>query len=142
MTGAVAMRSQATGWRSLADDLLRAIDWLDAHGASGEPAIRITVAADRRSLSLCACDAPGAPALTLALGVLPETTDAAREDGQRPPNAAIDRAVCFAAAAMLSWSKDPETFELLTHQRHALLLAWDEGPASPVDPWAYGLWDG
>ena len=97
MTGTVAMRSQATGWRGLADDLLRAIDWLDSHGASGEPAIRITVAADRRSLSLCACDAPDGEALDTD-GPATDSAPSGRLDGAPPVSAHIAPAKAHTAA--------------------------------------------
>lgn len=85
----------------------------------------------------------GASGQSLAIHFAPLSmvTDVARDDGSTPPNASIDRAISRLAADMLSWSKDPETCELIEHQRYQLFLRWPGEEAEEVYEWAYGLWD-
>lgn len=133
-------------WQALAQELLRAIDRLEAATPGPPRAILLRLAEDLRSIELIWCDADGmapqaATGLRLALPALPAFTDRARDDARIVPNHSIDRAISKAAAEMLSWSTDPESFELLTHQRHALHLRWPGATAEPVNEYAYGLWD-
>jgi hypothetical protein len=149
--------SYATHWQDLANDLLRAIDQLEEINRSTKVvtlhrAILITVADDLKSMSLTWCRSGGGEPVIggdlvrLEVGTLPETTEVVRSepmfaDPVIPPNASIDRAVSKAANAMLSWTTDPETLELLTHQRYHLFLCWAGGQPKPVYEYAYGLWD-
>jgi hypothetical protein len=147
-----ALRSNAHQWQDLADDLLFAIDRLEALNRKAQvPSfsrnILITISADHQSLSLCLNrfgarpDGVGEEVVRLGFCPLPITTDEARDDETIPPNASIDRAISKAAAEMLSWTKDPETFELVEHRRYSLFLQWPGEAPSPVNEYAYGLWD-
>ena len=152
MRGSELFVSPAVIWQDLADDLLFAIDQLEAISHTAKAAqihqtILIAVADDLQSLRLSWCSPEGSeagigdPALRMRLPLLPTVTETAREDEATVPNASIDRAVSKAAAEMLSWTKDPENFELLEQRRYALFLQWPSGMPAPVNEYAYGLWD-
>lgn len=135
------MISGATTWSELAESIVEAIDGLEKTGP--EPiggSLLLAVGQDFRSIRIAAYEG-GHPELVLRLGTLPRTTDQAREDNLPVPHGCIDRAISKAAAGMLSWTKDPETFELVEHQRYSLFLRWPEQDTVLVDPYAYGLWD-
>jgi hypothetical protein len=150
--GAELFISPAVIWQDLADDLLFAIDQLEAisHTAKGTPihqTILIAVADDLQSLRFCWCSPEGSEAgiddqaLRMSLQLLPTDVEIARDDEATVPNASIDRAISKAAAEMLSWTKDPENFELLEQRRYQLFLQWPGGMPALVDEYAYGLWD-
>lgn len=110
-------------------------------------AILMSVADGLRAIRLHWCDQDGRRLAILEQGVqlnfkdLPERTSAPRDDAGSPPNASIDRAISMVGAEMLSWSKDPESFELIEHQRCKLFFSWPGGVVEEVDQYAYGLWD-
>ncbi len=151
------MNSHAVNWQELANDLLFAIDRLEmmnrkASVAVMGRAILFSIAEDLQSISLNWCDANGQRLLSseqelrLDLLPLPEATDETRTEPMFappviPPNGSIDRAISKAAAEMLSFTKDEETFEVLEHERFRLFLRWAEGEPKPVHEYAYGLWD-
>lgn len=93
------------------------------------------------------CDSSGQPFLanTQYLDICfpepPMQTDVKRDDDLFPGNGSIDRAICKAAADMLSWAKKPETCEVVECQRYCLFERWADGPITLVYEWAYGLWD-
>ncbi len=144
--------SNCVCWQDLAADLVAAIDLLESRTArqlpaEGGRAILLRVDLGQHIIFLSLCD-PGAQSQTttaegvrLRFSPLPGATDQRRDDGASPPNASVDRAVSKAAADMVSWSKDPDTFELIETRRFKLFLAWDQGPQAEVDEFAYGLWD-
>lgn len=133
--------SLATTWSEVAEDLIAAIDLLERSELEiAAPSLLIEVADDFRTL-LVAVREGGHSQVALRLATLPETTDVAREDGLTAPQGSIDRAISKVAAAMLSWTKDPETLELLEHQRFSLFVRWPGAETSPVNPYAFGLWD-
>lgn len=152
MTGPTQRISQAATWQDLARDLLFAIDQLDASDRSRKvaevrTAIVITVADDMRSLVLnrfcprrsqTSC---GTLALRMDLRLLPAATDMVRDDEMAVPNASIDRAISKAACEMLSWTREPDTFELLEHRRYSFYLQWPGETPALVNEYAYGLWD-
>lgn len=139
-------------WQDLAHDLVRAIDQLETQTKrlaveQDEPSILLTVESGMTAIRLAACRSDGvviptSPAgVRLDLGALAAVTDRDRDDGTTPANASIDRAASKAAAEMMSWSKDPETYELVERRRFTLFLAWPDGTHSRIDELAYGLWD-
>lgn len=152
MTRPRLFTSAAVTWQDLADDLLFAIDQLEAFDRTAKvatihQAILITVADDLQSLLLSWCSPEnseagiGDQALRMSLLPLPTDTDTARDDEAEVPNASIDRAISKAAAEMLSWCKDPENFELLEQRRYQLFLCWPGEAPVQVSEYAYGLWD-
>lgn len=152
VTEAEFLRFPALTWQDLADELLFAIDRLEAINSSRKlsaihQAILITVADDLQSLHLVWHSPDGeesevaSQSLQLCFPLLPTFTDIARDDETEVPNASIDRAVSKAAAEMLSWSKDPENCELLEQRRYQLFLCWPDETPAPVNEYAYGIWD-
>lgn len=152
MTAPLHLPSQAIDWRQLAGDLVIAIGRLEASVGDTDTvparqAILIAVAGDLLSLDLRWCEPDGGSASSCGLAILLSVpplaaqTDMARDDDATPPNASIDRAVSKAAAEMLSWTKDPDTFELLEHRRYWVFLCWPGEAPAPVNEYAYGLWD-
>jgi hypothetical protein len=145
MSGPLRLVSYAADWRALASDIALAIDQLKAR--ADDRMILIGVADDLRALTV-ELYRPGAldsepldRKVHLAFPPWPAATDQAHERGETPPNASIDRAIAKVAAGMLSWTKDPETFELIEHCRYRLFLRWPGGERKQVDEYAYGLWD-
>ncbi len=144
--------SRCACWQDLAADLIAAIDQLESRTAQPPPtpgggAVLLRVDPTQNIICLTWCDVQGQSLINMSEGVrlrfnpLPKMMEQQREDGSSPPNASVDRAVSKAAADMMSWSKDPETFELIETRRFKLFLAWDQGPGAEVDEYAYGLWD-
>ena len=144
--------SPAANWQELAHDLTLAVARLgatdsNAKFASINQAIQIDVADDCQSLSLrlrapngtqsCISDTE----LGIHFPLLPAMTDTSRDDGWTPPNGSIDRAISKVAANMLSWTKDPETFEVIEHRAYFLFVRWPGSRPVPVNEYAYGLWD-
>ena len=157
MTARERLDSYAVIWQDLASDLLFAIDRLETMNRKAplevpSRAILFSIADHLQSIRLNWCDTNGQPLpaigqeICLDLLPLPEATDLTRTEPMLappviPPNGSIDRAICKAAAEMMSYSKDPETFEVLEHERFRLFLRWGEGEPAPVYQFAYGLWD-
>jgi hypothetical protein len=146
------IQSRALDWRELSRDLLRAIDRLemlnrDAPLATISRSMLLSVGHEQQNIRIESCGPSGQPlgasgqSLVIHVAPLPVITDVTRDDNCIPPNASIDRAISTAAAEMLSWSKDPETCELIEHQRYQLFLRWPGEEAEEVYEWAYGLWD-
>lgn len=144
--------SHARRWQSLARDVILAIDRLETSdgAASLRPSrcsILLSVSAAMDRIRLEYCDSSGQPFsadiqyLDICFSELPKQTDVQRDDDRVPANGSIDRAICKAAADMLSWKRDPETCELTERQRYCLFVRWAEGPITLVYEWAYGLWD-
>jgi hypothetical protein len=143
--------SLAVTWQDAAGDLLRAINQIETMSrpdklAASDPALLVTVGQDLQSLTLQKCAADGTPtsietAVQIRFPLLPNATDVTRDDDIHPANASIDRAVCKAAAEMLSWTKDPDTLELIEHRRYWLFVLWPTAEPTPVNEYAYGLWD-
>jgi len=137
----VELFSRAATWPELAEDLIAAIDLFDRFELGVvAPSLLIEVGDDFRTLRVTPGE-EGHPEVILRLETLPKTTDLAREDGLPVLHGSVDRAISKAAAAMLRWTKDPETLELVEHQRYSLFLRWPGAETSPVNPYAYGLWD-
>jgi hypothetical protein len=145
-------KSHARDWRGLSQDLLMAIGRLEALNrkaplASISRSIMLSVGPELQDITIEYCNPTGqqlaASGQSLAIHFAPflMVTDVARDDSRTPPNASIDRAISTVAAEMLSWSKDPETYELIEHQRYQLFLRWSGEEAEEVYEWAYGLWD-
>lgn len=145
--------SLAADWPELAGDILKAIESLERTvvPTGGPGHILLKVAPDLQSLqaqwwdSQTGCPGEGSR-VQLRFGEMPLTTDESRTEAQfaepvAPPNATIDRAISKAAADMLSYATDPDTFELLTVQRYQLWLQWPGGQPARVYEFAYGLWD-
>lgn len=144
--------SHAARWQGLANDLALAVRRLEAMDRNVKmvainQAIMIRVADDMQSLSLRFCAPNGKElsisdaAILMRFPSLPATTDVKRNDGWPPPNGSIDRAISKLAADMLSWTKNPATFELVEHRAYFLFVHWPGGETSSVDEYAYGLWD-
>lgn len=144
--------SPAANWQELANDLAVAVASLETTGsnakvASINQAIQIDVADDCQSLSLGLCGSNGTQSgvsdaeLRIRFPLLPAITDALRDDGWTPPNGSIDRAISKVAADMLSWTKDPETFEVIEHRAYFFFIRWPGSEPVPVNEYAYGLWD-
>ena len=149
----IAVGSNASEWTALARDLLFAIDRLESINRKSALAtisrnLLLSVAKDMQSISIMWCNDCGAPlaevdqSVQLDFRPVPVTTDWPRDDGTNSPNASIDRAISKAGAKMLSWTKDPETFDLIEHQRYKLFLSWAEGIPVIVNEYAYGIFDG
>lgn len=146
------VKSHASDWQGLSRDLLLAISRLEALNrkaplATISHSILLSVGPELQEIGVEFCtpagqrlDATG-PLLAIHFAPLPPTTNAERDDGGIPPNASIDRAISKAASEMLSWTKDPETFEVIEHQRYRFFLRWAGEAAEAVNEWAYGLWD-
>lgn len=145
-------KSHACDWRGLSQDLLLAIDRLEALNRKAPLAtinrwILFSIGPELQDIRIEYCDPTrqqiGATGqgLSIHFAPLPVVTDLARDDGTTSPNASIDRAISKVAAEMLSWTKDPETCELIEHQRYQLYLRWSGSDAAEVYEWAYGLWD-
>lgn len=145
-------KSHARDWRGLSQDLLLAIGRLEALNRKASLAtisrsILLSIGPKLQDIRIEYCDPTGqqlgasGQSLTIHFAPLPVVTDVARDDSSTPPNASIDRAISTVAAEMLSWSKDPETCELIEHQRYQLFLRWSGEEAEEVYEWAYGLWD-
>jgi hypothetical protein len=148
----IELSSRAGCWQDLARDLVRAIDQLEARNTwtdvqRDDRSIVLLVEPGMKAIRLAACGSDGLvitptdAGIRLRFRLLPVFTDQDRDDGMIPQNASIDRAACWAAAEMKSWVKEPDTFELVEHQRFILFLAWPEGTTSRIDELAYGLWD-
>lgn len=144
--------SPAANWQELANDLTMAVARLEATGSNAKfvsmnQAIQIDVAEDCQSLSLSLCGPNSAQSgisdaeLRIHFSLLPAITDALRDDGWTPPNGSIDRAISKVAADMLSWTKDPETFEVIEHRDYFFFIRWPGRQPVPVNEYAYGLWD-
>jgi hypothetical protein len=144
--------SHACDWRGLSQDLLAAISTLEAlnrEAPSGtiSRSILFSISPELQDIRIEYCDPAGqqlgalGQSLSIHFAALPVSTDVERDDGSTAPNASIDRAISTVAAEMLSWSKDPETCELIEHQRYQLYLRWSGRDAAKVYEWAYGLWD-
>jgi hypothetical protein len=151
-TAGMVFDSNAVEWTTLAEDLLFAIDRLEAINRKAGLAtinrnILLPIDEDMQSISLFWCSAGGEllaavnQSVKLRFAPLSAITDRPRDDGITPPNGSIDRAISKLAADMLSWSKDPETFELITHQRYRLFLRWPAEETITANEYAYGLWD-
>jgi hypothetical protein len=144
-------RSHAGDWRGLSQDILLAISRLEAlnreEPGTNSRSILLSVAPELLEIRIEYCGPAGqqlgasGQSLAIHFAPLPMVTDVARDDSRTPPNASIDRAISRLAADMLSWSKDPETCEVIEHQRYQLHLRWNGEEAEPVYEWAYGLWD-
>lgn len=157
MTARERLDSYAVIWQDLASDLLFAIDRLETMNRKAplgvlSRAILFSIAEDLQSIRLNWCDTNGQPLpaidqeIRLDLLPLPEATDETRTEPMFappviPPNGSIDRAISKAAAEMMSYSKDPETYEVLEHERFRLFLRWGGGEPALVYQFAYGLWD-
>lgn len=148
----IQLSSRATCWQDLARDLVSAIDQLEAQNKQSAiehdaRSVLLTVEPCMNVIRLTVCPSVAVAIPSTDTGIrlffnpLPVATDQDREDGIVPPNASIDRAASKAAAEMVSWAKDPDTFELLEYRRFTLFLAWPEGTRYKIDELAYGLWD-
>jgi hypothetical protein len=148
----IELCSLATCWQDLARDLVDAIGQLEAQIKQAaverdDRSILLTVEPGMSALRLAACRSDGVvitpekAGIRLCFSALPADTDQGRDDGMVPPNASIDRAASKAAADMISWAKDPDTFELVEYRRFTLFLAWHEHAPFKIDEFAYGLWD-
>jgi hypothetical protein len=144
--------SHARDWRGLSQDLLLAISRLEALNRKAPlstigRSILLTVGPEQQDIRIEYCGPAGqqitasGQSLAIHFAPLPVATDVERDDGSTPPNASIDRAISKAAVDMLNWTKDPDTFELIEHQRYQLYLRWSGSDAAEVYEWAYGLWD-
>lgn len=140
-------------WRSLVPQLHRALNRLEDRSAGllEAQALLLVVEPEPGLIGLHWCGPDGSvlpaelPAEVLAIPPLPAITDVPRDhlpgESDDPPNGSIDRAISKLGADMLSWSSNPETFELEEHCRYQLFLRWPGRDAKPVYPFAYGLWD-
>lgn len=151
------LNSNAIDWQGLAQDLLFAIDRIEAMNRKAPLAvlsrtILISIANHCQSITLNWCDAYGQilpnieQEVRLDFSYLPETTDVTRTEPMFapptiPPNGSVDRAISKAAAEMMSYTKDEETCEVLEHERFRLFLRWAGGEPAQVYEFAYGLWD-
>jgi hypothetical protein len=145
-------KSHARDWRGLSQDLLLAISRLEALNRKAplstmSRSILFSIGPELQDIRIEYCDPTGqqlgasGQSLAIHFAPLPIVTDVERDDGSIPPNASIDRAISKAAAEMLSWSKDPISFEVIEHQRYRLFLRSAGGEAAAANEWAYGLWD-
>lgn len=144
--------STCARWQDLAADLVAAIDLLETRtvqppSAESGRAILARVDLGQSIIFLSLCDTGAKNPTSQKEGIrlrfksLPRVMERQRDDGTSAPDASVDRAISKAAAGMMSWSKDPETFELIERRRFRLFVAWDQGPEIEVDEYAYGLWD-
>lgn len=149
--GATQFASNAADWRELAEDLMFALDQLETLNRKAAmpvvtSALAVRVHEDCCSVELVPCAGDGSPprqtpvSVRLAFPELPLSTGLERKDC-RPAQGSIDRAVCKVASDMMSWTMDPDTFEVLEHCRLRLFLCWPDGSPVAVDRYAYGLWD-
>lgn len=149
---ATTIKTRAHDWRELATDLLFALKQLE--DASKQEVLRVigqsvllTIAHDFKSIRLEWCRPNGDKyylpnqIIELQFYELPVLTEQPRDDGFSPQNSSIDRAICKLAADMLSWTKDPQTFELVTHQRYKIFISWHGETPIKVNEYEYGLWD-
>jgi hypothetical protein len=148
----IELVSRVATWQELASDMIAAIDLLESMNRSNDRvmsarSILMSIDESFDGIRLVWSSAQGRPiehpawCVLLRLPALPATTDRLRDDGAVPPNASIDRAISKTAADMLSWTKDPETFEVLEHQRYQLFMRWADEGGAEVNEYAYGLWD-
>lgn len=144
--------SFAGDWRGLAQDLNLALQRLEGMNRKGQLAtisrsILLSIEPDLQGIRLewCSPDADAVciagHALIIRCPMLRPYSCGERDDGITPPHSSIDRAISRLAADMLSWSKDPETCEVIEQQRYRLFMRWPGEAAEPVYEWAYGLWD-
>lgn len=149
---ATIAKARIEDWRELARDLLLALRLLE--DASKQEVVRVigqsvllSIAHDLHSIRLEWCRPNGEKyylpnqIIELNFDELPIQTDKKRDDGVATPNSSIDRAVCKLAADMLSWTKNPQTFELITHRRFFLFICWHGDEPKIVNEYEYGLWD-
>jgi hypothetical protein len=144
--------SDAVSWDMLGSDVIAAITQLynDPRASNVielKRFILIEVCDGLTALEFSWCGPFGQPMahkgqkLRLALWPLPTDSERGRDDKTIAQHGSIDRAISAAARHLISWTTDPDTFELLQHDRFILFCAWPGQLITKVNPWAYGILD-
>jgi|GEM_PF-4924025 hypothetical protein len=146
------LKVRTEDWRELAENLVFSLKQLESHSKEGvidviRQSVLLSISENHRSIRCEWVRQDGERynfldhAVELQFDELPVLTDLARDDGLVPQNASIDRAVCKLAADMLSWKKDPLTFELIETRRYQIFISWHQEKPLKVYEYQYGLWD-